>query len=132
METPLSRVLVVDDDEDTLVIARYSLQKFKEIEVRTVISGKAAIQEAIVFQPNLILLDVMMPEMDGFTALKIMKETETIAHIPIVFFTAKVQKEEIKTYLQAGVFDVIVKPFDPITLGTVLQDIWKRYQEGHA
>lgn len=121
---PLTKLLVVDDDSDTLLITRYSLQSLKNVEVKYVSSGKEALREALQFQPDLILLDVMMPEMDGITTLKTMQKTDTLAHIPVVFFSAKVQQEEVTSYLHAGAVDVIVKPFDPLTLGETILKIW--------
>lgn len=123
-KNPLSKVLIVDDDEDTLVIAKYALQPLKEVECRTVTSGQAALQEAKSFLPDLIFLDVMMPEMDGVATFKAIRETKEIAHIPVVFFTAKVQKEEIDSYIKLGGVDVITKPFDPISLPNKVQEIW--------
>ncbi|MBS3904822.1 MAG: response regulator [Simkania sp.] len=126
---PLTKLLFVDDDEDILVIAKYCLQELKGVEVKYESSGKAAIQETLQFQPDLILLDVMMPGMDGLATLHAIQQLQTIAHIPVVFFTAKVQKEEITSYHQAGVIDVIVKPFDPLTLGKRVLGIWEKYQK---
>lgn len=126
---PLTKVLVVDDDDDTLVIARYSLKNLKDVEVKYASSGGAAVKEALRFQPDLILLDVMMPDMDGMATLKEIRSLTAISHIPVVFFTAKAQKEEIDSYIQAGVLDVIVKPFDPIHLGEVILKIWNKQQE---
>lgn len=125
---PLTKIIVVDDDDDILTIAKCCLQSLKNVEVVYVSSGEAAIREAIQFQPDLILLDVMMPKMDGMATLNAIRQIQAIAHIPIVFFTAKVQKEEIFSYLQVGVIGVIIKPFDPITLGAKLQAIWDKYQ----
>lgn len=124
----LRKLLFVDDDEDTLIIAGYSLRNLKEVEVKYVRSGEEAIEVAVQFQPDLILLDVMMPKMDGIATLKAIRELPSIAHIPVIFFTAKVQKEEIVTYLRMGVIDVIVKPFDPLTLGSTIQKIWDKEQ----
>lgn len=121
---PLSKILIVDDDEDTLVIAKYALAPLKEVTCKTVTSGQAALQEAKSFLPDLIFLDVMMPEMDGVATFKAIRETKEIAHIPVVFFTAKVQKEEIDSYIKLGGVDVITKPFDPISLPNKVQEIW--------
>jgi CheY-like chemotaxis protein len=126
MNKPLNKLLVVDDDDDILSITRASLQSLKGVEVKYVSSGKAAIQEALLFQPDLILLDVMMPKMDGMATLTTLRKTTATAHIPVIFFTAKVQREEITSYLQAGAIDVITKPFNPLTLGTTILEIWEK------
>jgi CheY-like chemotaxis protein len=122
---PLTKILFVDDDQDTLTIARYSLQTLQGVEVKYAGSGEEAIQIASSFHPDLILLDVMMPKMDGIATLKAIRALEPIANIPIVFFTAKVQKEEIAGYLETDVIGVVVKPFDPLTLGSQIQKIWE-------
>ena len=126
---PLRKILFVDDDLDILTIARYALANLKDVEMKFVSSGEEAIREVIPFQPDLILLDVMMPKMDGITTFKIIRELPASAHIPVVFFTAKVQKEEISTYLKAGGIDVITKPFDPIALPALIMKIWEKYLE---
>lgn len=92
-------------------------------------SGEGAIREALTFQPDLIILDVMMPKMDGIDTLNAMHLLPSIAHIPVVFNTAKVQKEEIARYYKLGIVDVIIKPFDPLTLASSIQNIWDKYQE---
>jgi two-component system, OmpR family, response regulator len=125
----LSKMLFVDDDEDVLTIAKYCLKNLTGISVKYLRSGEEAIREALDFQPDLILLDVMMPKMDGIATIKAMKLMPKIAHIPVIFFTAKAQKEEISNYLKLGVIDVITKPFDPITLGSDILNIWDKYQE---
>jgi len=74
----------------------------------------------------------MMPKMDGLATLNAIKQAPLIAAIPVIFFTAKVQKEEISRYIKAGGIDVIVKPFNPVTLGSLIESIWKKYQESKS
>jgi two-component system OmpR family response regulator len=131
MTKPLTKILFVDDDADTLTIAKFSLQTLQGVEVKYAGSGEEAIKIALEFQPDVILLDVMMPKMDGFATMKAIRELDSIAHIPIVFFTAKVQKEEIASYNQMGVIGVIVKPFDPLTLGEAIQRLWEQNQQSN-
>ena len=73
--------------------------------------------------PDVILLDVMMPGMDGITALKKLRETYKDALPPVIFMTAKAQRHEVQSYYQLGVAGVIIKPFDPLTLPSEIQDI---------
>lgn len=129
METkPLKTLLFVDDDQDILTIAKYALQSLKEIQISFVSSGEEAISKAKEIEPDLILLDVMMPKMDGIMTLNAMKQIPELKKIPIVFFTAKVTKEEISSYHHMGVIDVLTKPFDPIKLGSMILQIWREYQ----
>ena len=76
--------------------------------------------------PDLVLLDVMMPDMDGPTVLKHLHERPATAHLPIVFMTAKAQAHEVASYREMGALDVISKPFDPMMLSAKLSDIWQR------
>ncbi|MCX6989996.1 MAG: response regulator [Chlamydiae bacterium] len=124
----LKKILLVDDDQDILNVARYCLEELKDIEIKYLSSGEEAIKEALTFQPDLILLDVMMPKMDGITALKAIRLLPSMGSVPVIFFTAKVQKEEISTYHKNGVIDIITKPFDPMTLASRILEIWNRYQ----
>ncbi len=126
---PLTKIIFVDDDPDLLTIAQYSLENIPNISVKYLSSGEAAIQEALQFKPDLILLDVMMPKMDGIATFNTMRLIPSIAHIPVVFITAKVQKEEITHYSMIGILDVIIKPFNPLTLQADILKIWDKFQE---
>lgn len=79
------------------------------------------------FQPDLILLDIMMPKMDGIATLQAIKLLPSFVDVPVVFLTARAQKSEIKEYFKYGVIDVIVKPFDPISLPQIIQQIWEKH-----
>jgi len=123
----LKKLLIVDDDPDILTIAKYALKKDPTLEIRCVSSGHEAIEEAKKFVPDLILLDVMMPKMDGLSTLKNLKTQIKTQHIPVVFFTAKVTQDEIESYIKEDVEDVLIKPFDPAKLLENLQNIWVKY-----
>jgi len=124
----LKKILFVDDDADILTIAKYALKTHPEFEVRYINSGEEAIQVALLFLPDLILLDVMMPKMDGISTLKALRARVETHDIPVAFFTAKVTKQEIYSYFEVGVIDVLIKPFDPIKLADALKNIWQTYQ----
>lgn len=81
------------------------------------------------FAPDLILLDVMMPGMDGPATLSALHALPETTSTPVIFMTAKVQKIEIENYRKMGAIDVIPKPFDPMTLAQTVRDIWARH--GH-
>lgn len=129
IKKPLTKLLFIDDDNDILTIAKYCLESLSGVTVKYLSSGEETIQEALDFQPDLIILDVMMPKMDGVATINAMHLIPSIVHIPVVFITAKVQKEEIAQYFKLGVIDVITKPFDPLTLPSTIQNIWDKYQE---
>jgi two-component system OmpR family response regulator len=119
---PLSRILLVDDDENIRTIAMLSLEDDFQVEIAT--SGQAALQQALKNKPDLILLDVMMPGLDGKATFEKLQEIPELAKIPVVFMTAKVQIHEIDFYLKLGAAGVITKPFDPMTLAGDVQNIW--------
>jgi DNA-binding response OmpR family regulator len=122
----LKKLLVVDDDKDILVITRYALGKMEGVDIHYIASGELALQEAVDFQPDLIILDVMMPRLDGIAVLKRLREKQETQKIPVIFFTAKVQKEEVDSYQKLGILDVIFKPFDPMSLSSVILSIWEK------
>jgi CheY-like chemotaxis protein len=109
-------VLLVDDEPDIRRIGELSLARVGGFTVHLASSGQEALDAAVRLRPDVILLDVMMSDLDGratFTALKARPET---AGIPVVFMTAKAQRQEIEDYLALGAAGVITKPFDPMTL----------------
>lgn len=126
MNKELKKILSVDDDEDIRTIISMALE-IGGYEVFTCSSGEQAVVSSLAFQPDLILLDVMMPGLDGPATLKKLLSTPETSKIPIVFMTAKSQSFEIVELKQMGAFDAITKPFDPMTLPRVINDIWERY-----
>jgi two-component system OmpR family response regulator len=122
----LERVLCVEDEEDIRTVAVLALQGLGGFEVRACASGAEAIQEAPAFAPQLILLDVMMPGMDGPTTLKSLRTLPGLEETPVVFVTARVQPNDVAYYRELGADDVISKPFDPVALAGQLRDIWSR------
>lgn len=117
------KILFVDDDQDIHTIVTIVLQDLPNVELRSAFSGEEAIKMAMDFQPDLILLDVMMPKMDGIATLQALKLLPSMKDTRIVFITAKAQKNEIDDYFKYGILDVIIKPFDPITFPEIVQKI---------
>ncbi len=126
----LWRILYVEDEPDIRSVARIALEALGGFVVETASSGKQAIAAAPAFAPDLILLDVMMPGMDGPATLKALRGLPAIAKTPIVFMTAKVQPQEIAGYKSLGAVDVISKPFDPMQLAATIRAIWDRHHGG--
>ncbi|GLQ94367.1 response regulator [Dyella acidisoli] len=123
----LERILYVEDEPDIRAVARLALEAVGGFNVCICDSGKAALDAVQVFNPDLILLDVMMPGMDGPSTLSALRELPDLQETPIVFMTAKVQANEVARYRQQGAIDVIAKPFDPMTLSSTVRDIWNRH-----
>jgi len=126
MTGKLTRILYVEDEPDIQVVARLALETLGGFTVEICGSGSQALDRAPAFQPQLILLDVMMPGMDGPTTLGKLRELPQFSDTPIVFMTAKVQPGEIEGYRKIGAVDVIPKPFDPMALPGQVQAIWER------
>ncbi|ACE85769.1 response regulator [Cellvibrio japonicus] len=124
MSKPLERILYVEDDPDIQAIALMVLDSISGFTVEPCSSGSEALEKAEAFGPDLILLDVMMPGMDGPETLRALRQFPSLQPVPVVFMTAKVQPQEVREYLNLGASGVIAKPFDPMTLSQQLIDIW--------
>lgn len=121
---PLQRILYVDDDGDIRAVAKLALELVGGFTLCLCGSGQEALAEAEKFQPDLILLDVMMPAMDGPATLAALRRIDAIAATPVVFMTAKAQPGEVKLYRELGAVDVIAKPFQAMQLAEQLRKIW--------
>ncbi len=126
MTEKLKRILYVEDDEDIAQITVMTLEEFGEFEVKHCASGVDALRELPKFLPQLVLMDMMMPEMDGLETFKRMKEIAVIKNIPVIFMTAKMQAKEQQSYLDAGAIGVIAKPFDPEKLCDIINQMWQK------
>lgn len=121
----LRKILLVEDAPDIQLVLRIALERLGGFEVRPCASGREAIAAAPAFAPDLILLDVMMPEMDGPATLEELKKLPEMGEVPVVFMTAKAGQEELARYRAMGAVDVLFKPFDPNTLAPTLLSIWE-------
>lgn len=126
----LERVLYVDDEPDIREVVELSLGLNVDLEVHTCGSGETALQLAHDLRPDMILLDVMMPGLDGPTTLRKLREMPDTAHVPVVFMTAKAMPQEIERFLALGAVAVIPKPFDPLSLADQVANIWENLHHG--
>ena len=122
----LKKILYIEDEADIQAIAQLALEAVGGFTVETCSSGRQGIARASAYAPDIILLDVMMPEMDGPATLIGLRQLPELAKVPIVFMTAKVQPQEVEHYHALGAVDVIAKPFDPMTLADQVRAIWSR------
>lgn len=120
----IKKVLLVDDDPNIRKLARMSLERVGRWEVTVAESGAEAIEVLPQVRPDLVVLDVMMPGLDGRTTLTKLKEQRQ--ELPVILMTAKVQAEEIAEYLSLGAVGVIMKPFDPMRLPKDISDLLER------
>lgn len=115
------RILLVDDEPDIREVVDVSLGLDPEFRTRACVSGADALVMAAEWSPSLILLDVMMPIMDGLTTLAKLRKNPRTAHIPILFLTARAQSGEIEHFIALGAQGVLPKPFDPMTLAALVR-----------
>lgn len=116
----MQKILYIDDEEDIRTVASMALEFGGDVEVRTYGSAQEGIDAAVEWQPDLILLDVQMPVMDGRQAIEILQRDERTAAIPVVFFTASVQRHDVDGLLKLGAKAVIGKPFDPMGIRSLV------------
>ncbi len=128
----LDRVLHVEDDESIVAIARVALETVAGLTVLSCTNGYEAVEKAPEFEPELLLIDVMMPGMDGPSTLAALAEVIDLERIPVVFMTAKTQPADHESYYKLGAAAVIVKPFDPLELGQRLMGIWDKFDADPA
>lgn len=122
------RILIVDDEDDIREVAQMSLEMVAGWEVVPARSGEEGVRLAAEHQPDAILLDVMMPGMDGPATAQRLREQADTASIPVILLTAKVQPADRRRFEGAGVAGVLAKPFDPMALAGQVADVlgWER------
>jgi CheY-like chemotaxis protein len=120
------RILYVDDEPDIREVACLALSLDPELEIRSCESGAEAVEAAAEWSPDLVLLDVMMPRMDGPQTLAAMRERADLASIPVVFITARTQRADIERLKTLGAAGVIAKPFDPMMLAATARGFLPR------
>ena len=123
---PLNRICYVEDDEDIQRIVRMSLERIGKMTVEIVGDPTAAIDAMTAFGPDLVLLDWMMPGMDGPTVFRAMKQRPETSALPVVFITAKASQSELDEVVALGAVGAISKPFSPKDLPDQLRAIWAK------
>jgi CheY-like chemotaxis protein len=123
----LKRILLVEDDPDIQTITSLALGTFGGYDVLVCGSAAEALAAAAAFRPDLMLLDVMMPGMDGIEALRALRRIPETADTPVVFLTARVQPSDVARYQELGSLGLIRKPFEPMALVDTIGQIWSRF-----
>jgi CheY-like chemotaxis protein len=123
----MRRILIIDDEDDIREVAALSLEATAGWNILTASSGAAGIEIAAAEQPDAILMDVMMPGVDGPTTFGHMQKNSAISHIPVLLLTAKVQGVDQRRFAGLGLAGILFKPFDPLTLAQQISDVlgWK-------
>jgi CheY-like chemotaxis protein len=125
-DRPLSRICYVEDDEDIQRIVRMSLERIGKMTVEVVGNPTLAIDAMLAFRPDLVMLDWMMPLLDGPALFRLMKQRPEISAIPVVFITAKAAQRDLDELLAMGAVGTISKPFSPKDLPEQLREIWAK------
>ena len=110
------RILIIDDEDDIREVATLALETAGDFDVTTANGGRAGVEAARNRRPDLILLDVMMPELDGPSTVQELQQGETTRSIPVIFLTAKVQSADRRRLADLGALGILAKPFDPMRL----------------
>lgn len=120
----LKKIALVEDDRDVQTVVKIALETMGDFDVQLFSSGIELLQKADLLSADLILLDFMMPVMDGRKVLEKLHKIPNTADLPVIFLTAKVSDREIIDYKKMGAIGVIAKPFDPMTLADTIKNIW--------
>ena len=123
----LQNILLAEDDPAIREVTETALQEIGGYSVESCATGDEVLPLARRTSPDLLLLDVMMPGMDGVAVFRQLRDNEEFAETPIVFLTAKAQPSEVKRYREIGAADVIVKPFDTLDLANRIEAIWHKF-----
>jgi two-component system, OmpR family, response regulator len=132
MAKHLSRITYVEDEADIRAVAQIALEELGGFVVDMCQSGREALEKAGRFQPDVIILDVVMPDLDGIETFRALRADVRLAETPIIFMTAKVLSREVAKYRALGAAGVIPKPFNPLTLSEQVRAMWGESQSsGH-
>jgi len=125
--TELQRILHVEDDDSIRLLTKVALETVGKLEVESCASGYEALEKISAFKPQVILLDVMMPGLDGPATLTELKDKHPLDTTLVLFMTAKVQQKELDHFRSLGAYEVITKPFDPMTLSEQIKSFWTSF-----
>lgn len=117
------RILVADDEPDVLFMTAFSLRTVGGFEVIEARNGLEAVEKAKQTHPDIIILDIKMPRMNGYDACRRLKEMEELQDVPVIFLSAKGQRQEIEEGMEAGATSYILKPFAPEDLIAKVREV---------
>ncbi|OFV95691.1 MAG: two-component system response regulator [Acidobacteria bacterium RIFCSPLOWO2_02_FULL_61_28] len=125
----IHKILLAEDEEDIRKVAQISLQFRGGWEVVLATNGEECLAKAASDSPDLILLDCMMPKLDGYETCRRLKADPSLRHIPVIFLTAKAQEIEVKKGLSLGAVGYLIKPFNPMSLAAEIKQILEEQDE---
>jgi DNA-binding response OmpR family regulator len=121
----LQRILIADDEPDILEISRIALETVGGFEVSVCSSGAKLLERLSEFKPDLVIVDVLMPDMTGPEVFEEIRRRPEFDEVPVIYLTGVIQVEELEGLRKTGVADVILKPFDPMTLADRINGVWR-------
>ena len=121
----LQRILLADDEPDILEISRIALETVGGFEVSVCLSGKTLLERLPEFRPDLVIVDVLMPDMTGPEVFEEIRRRPEYDEVPVIYLTGVIQEEELEDLRETGVADIILKPFDPMTLADRINGVLK-------
>ncbi|MCB1743459.1 MAG: response regulator [Gammaproteobacteria bacterium] len=132
LDKPLERILHVDDDADIQDITRLALETIGGFAVESCVTGEEALARAPLFKPDLLLMDVLLPKLDGLDLYRALTALPELQGTPVVFMTSAADTIDLGRYRQIGAIGIITKPFDFTTLGDQVRDVWAHAQARQA
>lgn len=130
MSEVLNKILYVEDDQDIAMVAKLTLEAIGGFSVLHCSSGQEALDAFPDYAPQLVLVDVMMPHMDGMETLANLRLLPNAKDTPVIFMTARAQTHEQASYFDLGALGVVIKPFDPMTLSNNINELWESRHSG--
>jgi CheY-like chemotaxis protein len=128
MSTPLKKICYIDDADELRLMVTTVLERIHGYTIKTYTNGDEAIDNIGDFNPDLILLDMWMPpNMNGIETFQAFQQKPNLQNIPVIFLTGQAEQEEVQKYTSLGAIGVIAKPFNPMQLGTVIDQIWQQF-----
>lgn len=128
---PLRHILHAEDDQDIQFLLQLTFDTFSDLTYLCCNNGEELLKALPSFAPDMILLDMMMPKMNGLETLAHLKKNPLTQGIPVIFLTAKMQPEEVSDYELQGAFSILFKPIELSELPGILEGLWQRYHTDH-
>lgn len=121
----LNSILIIEDEEDILEILKISIEHASNLQLSYAMDGREGLKRANIEKPDMILLDVLMPGMNGLELMDELNKNEILKEIPVIFITSRVQRSEMTEYKKKGAIGVIEKPFAPLEIVSRINSLWE-------
>lgn len=125
----LRKIAYLEDDAGLCMVVKKCIEKNSNYALRTYVSGVKFFEELEEYQPDLIILDILLPDINGIAILTSLKKNPLFQNVPVIIFTAQVDEEHVKLYQDSGANKIIFKPFNPINLVSFIDLFWELYKK---